>query len=187
MVPLPTNLRARRFESVVDVVFEPLQRYFLRRARADEVDDLLSETLLVVWRRLDEVPTQNTLPWCYGVARNVLSNHRRSEGRRLRVVERLEAEPWRGSVGDAGGASDDPALEQALLELGEEDRELVRLWAWEQLEPREIAVVLGATANAVSLKLGRVKQKISSSLERQNREPSGHIPLGNPEQHVGEM
>lgn len=167
-------------------VFEPLQKYLLRRAPRGIADDLLADVLLIVWRRLDEVPTSNPLPWCYAVARNVLGNSRRSETRRLRLVEKLESDPTTHRHLEGPGEGD-PELQQAMEELSEADRELVRLWAWEQLEPREIAIVLETTANAVSLRLGRIKQKVSDSIERQNRERSGHIPGVSPEEHVGEM
>ena len=54
----------------------------------------------------------------------------------------------------------------------------VRLWAWEQLQPREIALVLDTTANAVSLRLSRAKKKLAMSIERQNRERAGHVVFG---------
>jgi RNA polymerase sigma-70 factor, ECF subfamily len=181
----PGTLRTRRFESIVGEVYEPLQRYLLRRAHRDVVDDLLAESLLVVWRRLDEVPTSNALPWCYGVAANVLRNQRRSENRHLRLVERAISEPAGAESTD--DEVDDGALLQAIAELSDDEQELVRLWAWEQLEPREIAVALATTPNAISLRLGRAKKKISVSLERQNREVSGQRTDVNPESHVGEM
>jgi RNA polymerase sigma-70 factor (ECF subfamily) len=69
-------------------------------------------------------------------------------------------------------------LETALDELDESDRELVRLWAWEQLEPREIAVVLDTTPNAVSLLLTRAKKRIATSMERQDLAAAGQEGLG---------
>ena len=62
--------------------------------------------------------------------------------------------------------------------LDENDRELVRLWAWEQLEPREIAIVVGTTANAVSLQLTWLKKKLANSIVRQSRAGAGHEGYG---------
>ena len=171
--------RRRQFESVVDVVYEPLQRYFGRRVQPADVSDLLNDALLVIWRRLDVVPTDDPLAWSYGVARRCLANHRRGEHRRRRLFGRLTAQP---SVRDR---VDQPLNEQghlglgaALDELDEADRELVRLWAWEQLEPREIAMVLDTTPNAVSSRLSRAKKKIAASIERQNGRVGGHEGFG---------
>ncbi|WP_392958013.1 RNA polymerase sigma factor [Streptomyces sp. LN245] len=90
--------RERRFEALACLVAQPLYRYLLRRADPGQVDDVLAETMLVLWRRLDDVPgmagdaklaADDVLPWCYGVARGCLANARRADGRRLRLMERL--------------------------------------------------------------------------------------------------
>ncbi len=173
--------RRGQFEAIVDVVYEPLQRYFGRRARAEDVSDLLNEALLVIWRRLDSVPVDDPLPWSYGVAKRCLANHRRGEHRRLRLVGRLFAQPASFDVGaldDPPGESGHVGLTAAIGELNESDQELIRLWAWEQLEPREIAVVLDMTSNAVSLRLSRAKKKIAMSMERQNGALAGQERFG---------
>ena len=36
-----------------------------------DLDDLVEETMLVVWRRLDDVPADAERPWIIGVARNM--------------------------------------------------------------------------------------------------------------------
>lgn len=65
----------------------------------------------------------------------------------------------------------DPGLHRALLRLRPDDRELLRLWAWEDLAPREIAGVLGITANAVSIRLHRAKSRLATELETAGRTP----------------
>lgn len=174
--------RRRRFEAVVEEVYEPLQRYLARRVHPDDVSELLDDSLLVVWRRLDDIPLDDPLPWSYGVAKRCLANHRRGARRRLRLVARvIDHAPRDPFVPDASDvAFDHPLLAVALDELDESDRELIRLWAWEQLEPREIAAVLDATPNAVSLRLTRVRKKIASSIERQNRVVAGQEGRGHP-------
>lgn len=165
---------------MTDVVYEPLQRYLRRRLPSGDVDELLNDTLLVIWRRLDSVPDDDPLPWSYGVAKRCLANHRRASGRRLRLVSKLGERATRQDtvVDPPSGEVENPRLEAALRGLDEEERELVRLWAWEQLEPREIAIVLDMTPNAVSLRLTRVKKKIFSEMERQNAGAAGQVGLG---------
>ena len=175
------NTHARyRFEMLVADVFEPLQRYLGRRLPADQVDDVLSDTLLVMWRRLDDIPRDAVLPWCYSVARQSLANHRRSNRRRLALTERLQAQPKPVH----GSEPEDPELEAALTKLSDSDRELIRLWAWEQLEPREISVVTGLTTNAVSLRLTRAKKKIEREMARQNPARAGHIRDESTQEHT---
>lgn len=166
--------RRNRFESVAEVVFDPLQRYLQRRLQPEDAADAFSETLLVIWRRFDEVPQFDVLPWAYGVARRVAANQRRGRERHLRLVQRLSMEPPAPPV--TVGIDGDPELEAALDRLGEGDREVLRLWAWECLEPREIAPVLGLTVNAATLRLSRAKKKLAAELEtgRQDQQSIGH-------------
>ena len=84
-----------------------------------------------------------------------------------RVIDHAPRDAFVPDTSDA--AFDHPLLAVALGELDESDCELIRLWAWEQLEPREIAAVLDTTPNAVSLRLTRVRKRIASSIERQDR------------------
>jgi RNA polymerase sigma-70 factor, ECF subfamily len=165
--------RRTRFEAVVAAVYEPVQRYLLRRADPATADDVLGDVLLVLWHRLDDVPADAVLPWTYGVARGCLANSRRSAVRQERVVLRLARVPPEADA--AAGEELEEALGNALAALPDADRELLRLWAWEQLPPREIALALGISANAASIRLHRAKQKLRELLvARKDGEGSGH-------------
>jgi len=162
------DARARRFETVARESLEPLRRYLARRTDPETAADVLGDTLLVAWRRFDDVPTEAPLPWLYGVARNCLANAERGVRRRARLAARLTAEP---TAAEAPEAVD---LHEALAELGDTERELVRLWAWEQLTPAEIATVVGLSPNAVSIRLTRARQRLRERLVRKTGDPAGH-------------
>ena len=166
--------RAARFEAVFARVYEPLQRYLRRRADPATADDALSETLTTIWRRLDDLPDEMELAWCYAVARRTLANARRSGSRHLRLVDRMGdtgAVALTAAGADAGIEAHDPDLDAALERLGDDDRDVLRLWAWEQLEPREIAEVLGITANAASIRLHRAKGHLRDLLDPERTVP----------------
>jgi RNA polymerase sigma-70 factor (ECF subfamily) len=135
-----------------------------------DADDVVAETLTVVWRRLDEVPTDAAVAWTFGVARRVLANQRRSTGRRLRLIERVR----RTQEILPAHEVDDTDLTEALDRVSSDDREILHLWAWEQLTPREMAVVLEITANAASLRLHRAKGRLADAMGRQDLVPAGH-------------
>lgn len=141
----------------------------------------MGDVLLTLWRRLGDIPDDRELPWCYAVARRALANNRRRSGRHLRLVERLKSQPVTEHVEDRSDVS--PELAVALARLSPGERELVTLWAWEGLEPREIAVILFTTPNAVSLRLARVKAKLGREISRQNPHGPGHKTGG----QVGEQ
>jgi RNA polymerase sigma-70 factor, ECF subfamily len=157
VVAEPDAERRLRFEHLVGRVYEPLQRFLLRRTDPATADDVLGDVLLVLWRRLDDVPAGEPLPWAYGVARGCLGNARRGAARQDRLVERIARER-------PAGTDDDERLAEALASLPEDDRELLRLWAWEQLPPREIALVLGVSANAATIRLHRAKKRLRALL-----------------------
>ena len=152
-----------RYRLLLEQVWEPLQRYL--RRRTDDADDVLAETALTLWRRLDDVPADASLAWSYGVAAHCLRNARRTDVRRFRLLRRLATEPF------APAPDADPELASALERLPEADREVLRLWAWEQLPPREIAVVLGITPNAASIRLHRATTKLRTDLLGPRKDP----------------
>jgi RNA polymerase sigma-70 factor (ECF subfamily) len=163
--------RRRRFERLVADAYVPIQRYLLRRTDAAAADDVLGDVLLVLWRRLDDVPPDNPLPWVYGVARGCLANHRRGAARQERLVHRLARQRPETDA-------DDSHLAAALDALEPADRELLRLWAWEQLPPREIAVTLGVSANAVSIRLHRARNRLRKELlARKERGSTGQLGM----------
>jgi RNA polymerase sigma-70 factor (ECF subfamily) len=163
--------RRRRFERLVGAAYEPIQRYLLRRTDPASADDVLGDVLLVLWRRLDDVPPENPLPWVYGVARGCLANHQRGAARQERLVHRLARvrtdEP-----------PDDGSLAEALETLPAADQELLRLWAWEQLPPREIAQAMEISANAASIRLHRAKSRLKKALTAGKGDaPTGHLGM----------
>jgi len=63
----------------------PALDLFLRAWLGDsaEVDDVVQESLLVAWRRLDDYdPRRSFGPWLRGIARNVVASRHRSRARR---------------------------------------------------------------------------------------------------------
>lgn len=158
--------RRKRFEEVAPTIIEPVRRFLARRTDPDTAEDVLAETLLVCWRRVEEVPDL-PLPWVYAVARNCLLNAERSARRQERVAARIMAQPV------DPGPPEDAALHEALATLRPEEAELLRLWAWEQLAPAEIATVLGITPNAASTRLDRAKKKLSARV-RKSGAGAGH-------------
>ncbi|MDJ0952072.1 MAG: sigma-70 family RNA polymerase sigma factor [Acidimicrobiia bacterium] len=142
--------------------------YCGRRLPSSEALDAASDTFLVVWRRLGDVPDEpSERPWLYGVARRVVANHHRSARRRHHLIERI------ASDGQAViEAPDDQVLRtepdrrviDALNLLGEADREVVLLRLWEELSTTEIAECLGISDVAVRKRLSRARRRLKRLL-----------------------
>src|SRR5207253_9040441 len=73
-----------RFEQIYEEHREAVRVFVRRRAPESVVEDAVSETFLVCWRKLDRVPDE-PLPWLYAVARRTLANQRRRLAREQRV------------------------------------------------------------------------------------------------------
>lgn len=153
------NRESDRLAGLWDAHAGSIYAYAARRVGQVAAPDVVSETFIVAWRRLDAVPADAELPWLYGVARNVVRRANRSSARRLRLSQAL-ANP-----------ADEPSIEarvmarneiaQALDMLGETDREILLLSAWEGLQGHEIAKVTGLTSAAVRMRLSRTKRTLS--------------------------
>lgn len=163
------SVQRQRVEEVVALAYLPMQRYLLRRTDRATAEDALADSLLVLWRRADDIPAEAVLPWCYAIARRCLANQVRATTRRERLQRRLAEQPRVTS------ADNDLDLTAALAALPETDQEVLRLWAWEQLPPREIATVLGISANAASIRLHRALGRLRVRLTGKDREHGGHL------------
>src|SRR3954447_15329981 len=83
--------RAARFTRLFADTEREILAYALRRVdRPEDAADVVAETFLVAWRRLDDLPSgDGARLWLYGVARRQLANQRRGRLRRSRLANRL--------------------------------------------------------------------------------------------------
>jgi RNA polymerase sigma-70 factor (ECF subfamily) len=165
--------RRVRFELLYARHAPEVKAYVLRRSDASLADDAVAEVFIVCWRRLEEIPSEEALPWLLAVARRVLSTQRRSERRRVALTDRLAAHTPDSARMDAGaeviagaGAweSENGRLSGALGRLSEADRELLLLIAWEGLTPAQAARVLEVKPATVRVRLLRARRRLSHAL-----------------------
>lgn len=172
--------RELRLRTLADRVVEPVRRYLARRCDAATADEVLNDVLVVCWRRLDEVPAEpaESIPWAIGVARNLLANAERAQRRRDRLTAKVIAldPPPLASIDPAVTDDNDDAIavRDALTRLRRDDAELLRLWAWDELESPQLAAVLGISANAAAIRLHRAKKRLAAELQK-SAAPAGHV------------
>lgn len=156
------------------LVADPVRRYLWRRADPATAEDVLAETLVALWRRHDHIPTgAESVAWAIGVARLQLANAHRAQRRRDRLVAKISVlDPPVTSVGESGGPVDDE-VRATIASLRPADAEVLRLWAWDELAPREIAIVLGTTVNAATVRLHRARRRFEDAW-RKTHPDSGH-------------
>lgn len=163
--PDPTDPE-HRFDALHDAHHAAILRYFARRVGREPAPDLAAEVFLVAWRRLDAVPCDDPLPWLYVVARNVLANDRRARGRRDELPARLAHEGLEHARDPAALVAERDLLRGALLALGDRDRELLMLIAWDGLTAPQAGRVLGCRTAVVHVRLHRARKRLAEQLAR---------------------
>jgi RNA polymerase sigma-70 factor, ECF subfamily len=164
----PNETDRRLFEQLVRDTREDLLAYAMRRTRsAEDAADVLSETYLIAWRKLEKIPPGEIARlWLFGVAANVLrrgvKRHQSSEA----LIQRLASEPQDSVEIESAGREDQTAraLRAGLASLAARDREILTLTAWEGLTPREIAVVTGLPTNVIRVRLHRARSRLKRRL-----------------------
>ncbi|MGV8885682.1 MAG: RNA polymerase sigma factor [Microbacteriaceae bacterium] len=156
--------------------------YFIRRVEStDDAADLLSDAFVVLWRRRASIPSDMTESrmWLYGVARKVLTTHRRGTGRRKNLSERLRLE--------LAVASNAPHHEEALLyehvrhlikDLDEIDREIIGLVYWEGFALVEVAQILSMKPATVRSRHARARAALRMALLENGDEESDESDAG---------
>lgn len=154
-----------------------LLRYAIRRtADPQDAADVVADTFLVAWRRLEDVPSGAAARlWLFGVARRVLGNWHRTETRRTALSQRLVAELGHLTVSAPEPAESSLVL-RALRQLPESDAELLRLLAWEELKPAQIATVLGIPAGTVRVRLHRARRRLASAMTQLETDQKAEEP-----------
>lgn len=167
----------QRFRQLFDDHYRIVMSYALRRTRtADDANDVTSETFAVAWRRLDVVPEDRDgqVSWLLATARRVLANMHRSHRRRHALQARVEADGAPVTTRDVGeSATEVDLVRTALGQLGEVDREILRLAAWDDLPHGQIAEILDLSVSAVSVRLHRARGRLTNVLERLERGVEG--------------
>lgn len=160
-----------RFEALYWRHYRDLAAFIRRRTPPDAVEDVVAETFVVAWRRLEDIPVEERA-WLFGVARNVIRSTYRAEARQralhVRLVEHAETA---AGLASAAASFDDAIASRADLvsawnQLSETEQEVIALVAWDGLSNTEAAQVLGVTTSAYAVRLFRARRRLLHLLER---------------------
>lgn len=127
--------------------------------------DVVAETFLVAWRRLDDVPAA-ALPWLLRVARNVIGDVYRADARRAALDAEMRA--WVDGLGRDEDAAEHAveriAVLRALASLSAGDREALTLVAWHGLSAAEGARVTGCSKATFFVRLHRARRRLERAM-----------------------
>lgn len=141
-----------------------LLAYLERRAGTNDAADLLGETMVVAWRRVDDLPEEpeRARMWLFGVARGTLLNHARGVRRRWALADRIR----QGSSGElsAPAADDGAEVRDAIARLSTADAEIIRLVHWDGFSLTDAAELIGSPASTVRGRYQRAKAELRAAL-----------------------
>jgi RNA polymerase sigma-70 factor (ECF subfamily) len=151
------------FGVIFDRHFDAVHAYLARRVGHSVADDLAASTFTVAFERRRRFRREATTarPWLFGIATNLLRNEQRAEKRALETLGRLtpsEVAPPSPEVLHAGH------LGKLLSTLDRGQRDVLLLYAWEELSYEEIATALGVPVGTVRSRLARARARLRSLL-----------------------
>ncbi|WP_315092985.1 sigma-70 family RNA polymerase sigma factor [uncultured Cellulomonas sp.] len=161
----PTD--AERFSALWERHAGRVQAYAMRHVDRETAQEVVAETFLVAWRRLEDLPGE-ALPWLLVVARNTVRNHSRSVYRARQLHAALAALAPAGPTDPAKAVHERQMPLRALAAMAASDREAILLVA---------AAVLGCTEAAFKMRLSRARRRLAGAVEEGTAptvaEPSG--------------
>lgn len=152
-----------QFDRIYADHFEHISRYCHRRLPPQDANDATAEVFVIAWKKIEDVPPGEELPWLYGVARLEVSRARRSGRRRGALAVKLRGQAVRSDPGPEAVVVRNAEHERMVAALGKlkpEDQEVLRLRAYEHLTLSQIAIVLGCSVPAAKQRSARAIKRL---------------------------
>jgi RNA polymerase sigma factor (sigma-70 family) len=160
-----------RFAVLFDRHAPYIHRYLARRAGPQVAGDLVAETFLAAFaqRFRYDVGHPDARPWLYGIATNLIGQHRRDEARQHRIMQSASAGPAvpghaERVAADVTAQAMRALLGAALAGLAAGDRDVLLLIACEQLTYQEVSQALAIPVGTVRSRLHRARTKVRQVL-----------------------
>lgn len=136
--------------------------YLARRVERQHIEDLAADVFAIAWRKRSSVADGEELPWLYRIAANVVANHRRKQASGSALIAALRPADSSPSAEEIVVA--DASLASAWGQLRPAEREVLTLSLVEDLTPAQLAIALGASVNAVTIRMHRARAKLTALL-----------------------
>lgn len=168
--------RQQAFDALYRLYHPRLQRFLrhLIRQSEQEVEEVLNDTMMVVWKRADAFDGRSRLStWIFGIAyRKALKALSRQD---LPVDDAdlpETADPAPGPESRAGLVQLRARLERAMGELSVDHRAVVELCYFQDMSHGEIADIVGCPAETVKTRMFYARRRLRTLLE----DLAGHRP-----------
>ncbi|MEU5942497.1 sigma-70 family RNA polymerase sigma factor [Micromonospora sp. NPDC047548] len=168
------------YEKSAEAVF----RFLLRLAfgRRQLAEDLLQETYLRVWRKLDQLPADpaSAAPWLFTVARHVAIDAARARDARPAEVGASEIPAIPTADGLADHVVDSQIVRAALSRLSDQHREVLFEVYYRDAAPLDVARRLGVPLGTIRSRTFYALRSLSAHIadacgERVTRPDQSHV------------
>lgn len=161
--------REPRFTSLFEATYADLLRFAQRRVHSDHAEDVVAESFLVAWRRLEDLPPRrdHARAWLFGIARGVILNTNRGAERQRALAVRLADVPT-GSTADldADLVARQIDVSRAWQRLPDVHQEALALAVLDGLSATQAAAVLGISPVAFRLRLSRARRALRLHMDQ---------------------
>lgn len=125
-----------------------------------DAEEIAAAAFRVAWQHAS-AGEEITVPWLYGVVRNLVGNEYRRRTRQAALVDKIETTVQVDADPDDG----DPGnLREVVASLPTKHREVIEMAYWDDLSAPEIAEVLGLSPGAVHARLSRAREALRQAL-----------------------
>ncbi|SDT73366.1 RNA polymerase sigma factor [Actinoplanes derwentensis] len=173
--PDDAALIRKDFAALFDRHAPHIHRYLARRLGDQSADDLVAETFLTAFRRRASfrADQRDARPWLYGIATNLVAQHRRDEVRRLRLHRAVPPEQDTACHADRVAADVTAAalrntLTEALADLADGDRDVLLLLVQEELTYEQVGAALDIPVGTVRSRMHRARVQLRAALGGSN-------------------
>jgi RNA polymerase sigma factor (sigma-70 family) len=167
----------RAFGVVFERHFGAILRYLRRRLDDREAEEAAAQTFFIAFDERGRFDRErpDARPWLFGIATNVARRHRRGEARELRAIAALATDPATSNDGTEARLDAERlrgALARCLADLPAEERDVLYLLVWAELDQPEIAAALDIPLGTVKSRLSRARKRVQVALDLPITEPS---------------
>jgi RNA polymerase sigma-70 factor (ECF subfamily) len=177
--------REARFTSLYEATYADLLRFAQRRVHTTHAEDVVAESFLVAWRRLEHLPPQldDARAWLFGIVRRILLNTHRGAERQHALSVRLADIPTSSTADvDTDLIARQIDVSRAWQQLSDLHQEALALAVLDELRAPQAAAVLGISPVAFRLRLSRARRALRLHLDHLPRSSStpGRTPERTP-------
>ena len=170
-----------RFEAVFEQYHRTIHQYLARAVGRDHADEHAGDVFVAAFaaRARYDPALGSVRGWLFGIATNVRRTRARSHARGRRAWSRVDTDR---DAHEGGFEIVEEGLDYGrrlawvtafMQELSETDRDVLVLYAWQQLSYPEIAQALGVEIGTVRSRLARARGRLRELLAANGEVPGG--------------